>query len=493
MSSRRVVLEALALFAGCAVAFYAILEATGPDPLDIDALFHYKVASLILRHGPWVDISWLPFTVLGEHGTDHQWFFHLLIAPLTVLGTSVHAVNAAAAIAGAAMPAAMLPFLRRAAIPWAPAVALAMMCGADLLPGRYISLRAQDIAVVFMVAMLFALAWRRLAWVGVIAFLFTQSYHGAVTLGMLLATVLGAQVVAERRPQWSAITAIAAGVMLGLLASPWFPRNVGYLIFHTVFKTTDVVPDLVGSEWLPIPPKVLLVTALPAHILFLSGVAAWLLAWRRGERPPVRTDTLAAMVLTAAFLAMALFAWRFVEYYAPFAVLAAALMWRDTNAASRAAGRTRLAASVALAVALAWGGVHGVLAIARAQPRTPFTAYAEMVRYIEAHDPHPMVFNTRWPDFQSLVFWTTSARYVAGLDGHYLLFGDAQRFRVWYQVARGEADDRDDNMRRVAATFGARWAIVAAAQPDIAASFARDRAARLVLKDRDGWLFELVP
>ena len=100
MSARRVALEALAVFAACAAAFYAILEATGPDPFDIDALFHYKVASLILRRGPWVDISWLPYTVLGEHGTDHQWFFHLLIAPLTAFGDSVHAVNAAAPEAG---------------------------------------------------------------------------------------------------------------------------------------------------------------------------------------------------------------------------------------------------------------------------------------------------------------------------------------------------------------------------------------------------------
>jgi len=344
-----------------------------------------------------------------------------------------------------------------------------------------------------MVAALFAMTAGRHVLLGLIAFLFTESYHGAMILALLGAATLAAQWVATRRADLRIVVAVAVGVFAGLILSPWFPDDIGYLIFHTVFKTGSHDPFLVGTEWLKPPLSLLIGGTLVAHALLAGGLFAYGSARARGARGLPGADTLAFGGVTVVFLAMNAMSWRFVEYYAPFAVLAAALMWRDTNAASRAAGRTRLAASVALAVALAWGGVHGVLAIARAQPRTPFTAYAEMVRYIEAHDPHPMVFNTRWPDFQSLVFWTTSARYVAGLDGHYLLFGDAQRFRVWYQVARGEADDRDDNMRRVAATFGARWAIVAAAQPDIAASFARDRAARLVLKDRDGWLFELVP
>jgi len=43
------------------------------------------------------------------------------------------------------------------------------------LPARLIALRAQNIALVLILAMMFAIAWRRTAWVGVIAFLFTQS------------------------------------------------------------------------------------------------------------------------------------------------------------------------------------------------------------------------------------------------------------------------------------------------------------------------------
>ena len=101
--------------------------------------------------------------------------------------------------------------------------------------------------------MMFAIAWRRTAWVGVIAFLFTQSYHGAVIMGLLIACVLGAQAVREGRPQWSAITAVAIGVGAGLLLSPWFPRNAGYLVFHTVFKAGSAAP----SWWAPsgCPPR----------------------------------------------------------------------------------------------------------------------------------------------------------------------------------------------------------------------------------------------
>jgi hypothetical protein len=442
-----------------------------------------------------VDIDWLPFTVLGERGTDHQWLFHLLIAPLTLLGHDAAAVNAACAIAGAATAAAIVPILRRAGVPWAGLVAVTMMFAADILPARFIALRAQNIALVLILAMMFAIAWRRTAWVGVIAFLFTQSYHGAVIMGLLIACVLGAQAVRERRPQWSAITAVAIGVGAGLLLSPWFPRNAGYLVFHTVFKAGSTAPELVGTEWLPSTPRLLLMTCVAANGLLASGFAAWAWRRRRASAVPWGVDTMAAVAMTGIFLGMSIYAWRFIEYYAPFAVLSGALLWRDARAEPSGAGGVRPAFAYAmptlLAAALAWGAHQGWNALEHTK-RTPITAFRDMVAYAEAHDERPMIFNGRWPDFQSMVFWTNRARYVAGLDGHYLAFGDPARFAVWYSISRAGGPEAGNNAQRVARAFGARWVIVARAQTRVAQSFAEDPAARLVLADRDGWLFEVI-
>ncbi len=249
-----------------------------PGLFDIDAQYHYKVARLIREHGPWVDISWLPYTVLGEHGPDHQWLFHLLIAPLTLLGDDLSAVGLASAIVAAAMPAALLLLYKRAAIPFPALFAVAAVLASSALPARYLALRAQDLAVIFMVAALFLMAERRALWAGVVAFLFTESYHGAVILGLLLAADLGARWVIERRIYTACITATAIGVAAGLLLSPWFPDNVRYLLFHTVFKAAKGYVGLVGTEWYAAPAMRMLEESWPAHAML--GSASLPLPWR---------------------------------------------------------------------------------------------------------------------------------------------------------------------------------------------------------------------
>src|SRR5262245_44117222 len=54
--------------------------------LDFDGHFHLRVAQWIAHFGLWTDLPWLPLTVLGERGPDHQWLFHLSLVPYTWLG-----------------------------------------------------------------------------------------------------------------------------------------------------------------------------------------------------------------------------------------------------------------------------------------------------------------------------------------------------------------------------------------------------------------------
>jgi hypothetical protein len=388
MSPRaRTGLESAALFVVFGVAFYAMLAARG-SVLDIDSQYHFKVARLILERGPWVDISWLPFTVLGERGPDHQWLFHLIIAPLTALGNDLRTLHIASAAMAAAMPALIYPFLKRAGVPYALLFVVALMFSGDLLPERFLALRAQDLAVIFMVATLFALAWRKTAWVGALAFLFTQAYHGAVILAAILAATLAARWLRERAFSLRPVTATAVGVLAGLLLSPWFPQNVGYLVFHTLFKATSGDPFLIGQEWFRPPLHLLVTTTLVAHGLLASGIAAVIATRERGRWPALGEETLASFMLAMLFLAMTAFSWRFVEYYGPFAVIAAGLLWRDALRQGIPGRRLRAALPALLTVALAWGIVQGAGLVSQVSHKR-FEAYSEIVRHVEANDANP--------------------------------------------------------------------------------------------------------
>jgi hypothetical protein len=225
----------------------------------------------------------------------------------------------------------------------------------------------------------------------------------------------------------------------------------------------------------------------PAHLLLASGIAAV-----AATRPPLADDTLAFCATTVAFLAMYHFAWRFVEYYVPFAVISASLLWRDALLHKPAPMALRASLGAVLAALIAWGAYHGGTRMREAM-RYEFDGYADMMRYVDAHDARPLVFNVRWSDFQQMMFWSERARYVAGLDGHYLLYGDPRRFATWHEVSSGQTIGRDDNARAIRAAFGAGWAIVPRDKPEIAAALGRDAGATLALQTCDGWLFRLEP
>jgi hypothetical protein len=484
-------LQSLLLFGACAFAFHAML-ARSDLLMDPDALYHFKIARLILERGPWVDVSWLPFTVLGEHGPDHHWLFHLLISPLTLLGSDLDALAWAAAIVGAFVPAALLPMLARAGVPWPALFALAAVAASELMPARFLMLRAQNLALVFMVAALFTLASRRVLWTGIVAFLFKQAYHGAVILGLLAVATLAAHGLVNRRVDIRPALAAAAGVALGLLASPWFPANVDYLIFHTFFKVATGNPELVGTEWYRVPIFLLVQESWPAHALFALGIAAVVAMRPAGTPPRLAPDTLACVAMTLAFLAMYHFAWRFVEYYAPFAVISSGLLLRDANRQRAFETTERRVLAGALAALVAFGIASGMARMKEGM-RFRFDAYADMMRRVDAQDPNPMVFNTHWPDFVRLFYWSERARFVAGLDGHYLLHGDAKRFALWYAIRTGPMNESGNMARVIRESFGAGWVVVPPGHEPIAQALARDPNAKLEMRTRDGWLFRLAP
>ena len=260
-----------------------------------------------------------------------------------------------------------------------------------------------------------------------------------------------------------------------------------------MFKTGSEDPFLVGTEWLEPPWRLLLGASAIAHVVLLGSAVVVL--WRRGkhEATALRPDTLSALMLTGVFLAMNVRSWRFVEYYAPFAVVTAGLLLRDSGWIAAARRTTKGAVAGVLSVALAIGVWTGLTTL-RDGKGERFDAFADFMRYIDAHDAKPMVFNTYWSDFQHMVFWSDRTRYVAGLDGNYLRFGDPVRFRLWYDFSTGHRLDRHDNAAAINQAFGARWIVVSRYQPQLADNLAQDEHAELVMARPDsGWLFEVRP
>ena len=92
---------------------------------------------------------------------------------------------------------------------------------------------------------------------------------------------------------------------------------------------------------------------------------------------------MAAITMTGIFLGMSIYAWRFIEYYAPFAVLSGAPCGEMPRRAFRRGGvRPAFAHAMPtlLAAALAVGAHEGWNVLEHTK-RTPITAFRDMVAY----------------------------------------------------------------------------------------------------------------
>ncbi|MEE4191349.1 MAG: hypothetical protein V2I66_07205, partial [Halieaceae bacterium] len=261
---------------GLCAALLFMLYVAGGEILSVDVFYHFVVAEEIRSQGLWADIPWLPFTVLGEAGTDHHWLFHLLIVPFTWLDDRVWGLKLSVVLLAVLALAAVHQLFRRLAIPH-PFLFAALAMSASLdLPGRFLMLRAQTLALVlFLLAFLLARD-RRYGALLLVSMLFMLSYHGALFVVAIAGLFVLVDLCLDRTLDARLGIAVGAGLLLGTLFSPWFPDNVEYLLFHVLFKGGNADPGLVGSEWFPPSLKELWLLSWPVFLVLAAAVGFYL-------------------------------------------------------------------------------------------------------------------------------------------------------------------------------------------------------------------------
>lgn len=490
VSNRWLAIETLIVFT-TAFCTFTWTMAYLPGFRGIDGFYNIFMARQILEHGPWVDVNWLPFTVLGKSGLDHAWFFHVIIAPFAFFDDPTRAFFWAAVTMGASVPAAMNVAGRFLRIPYSPLFALLTVCAALALPFRFLILRPHNIGIIFMFLGLVALFKHRLIILGLITFLFMQSYQAVVIMGVLTTGYIALVWVHTRKTSIWPLIAVMAGITLGLALSPWFPENLNHLLFHTTFKTQQSYINLTGGEWRPVSWPAVAVLAWIAHLLVLVGLITAGIAMYRDRTRRIKLDTQLFLAISLLFLFSLHHASRFAEYYSPFAVLTAGLLLRDAGFPWRSLISARIA-TVMLTTLLVIGAWQGISAY-RKPPFFDLDQYGDVVKYIQEHgSTGDMIFNANPSDFVMLVPQLPTMRFVTGLDGTFLAYGDTKRFQIWYDltVKTDRLKDQDTG-KIIAETFGAKWAVIEYPRKALIEKLMVSKYAILRAKSQKALLFEI--
>jgi hypothetical protein len=443
------------------MVFMALVQFGTPNLPDNDGFYHIKLAWLMRTEGLKPDFPWMQMTILNaEEFYDHHFLYHVALIPFT-FGDLLAGAKWSAVLFAAIAFLAVWYLFHRQQIPAAWLWALGLLAVSTPFLYRMSVTRAQSLSVGVLALGMVLLLEGRYKWLAVLSFLYVWMYDAFPLL--LAFTVLHAIAIflLEKRLEYRPLLWVGGGMLAGLVVNPYFPDNLIFTYHHLLPKLLNATSISVGNEWYPYETEQLLENSP----LALAAIAAGALALGLTERKmDVRT---AFSLLVALMFGVMLFkARRFIEYFAPFALVFSAFAWAPilrtemenfVNANSLSWLKSRFT-HIVLAVLV---GVGMYLSIPDARKQVAgsksydlFAGASEWL--VQNTEPGERVFNTDWDDFPRLFFYNTHNTYIVGLDPTYMQLYDAELYDDWVAITRGNVDQPSQSILK---RFSSRYVV----------------------------------
>jgi hypothetical protein len=476
---KRARLEGLLVVAVAALTF-GLLEAGRHELWCADGYYHIRSAQILRTHGISRTFPWWQETFLRDHWADKDFLYHLLLVPFT-FGHLVIGAKAAAVVFATGTIATFHHVLRVLRAPGAAWFTLALMAFSPMLLARLAFPRGFVLAIALSLAGTAAIFCRRerLAAGLAAAYAWTHiSYHLLPCIALVY-DLLRPREDGRRSFRMTAWT--VSGMTAGVVVNPYFPNNLRLWWVQNVdvlWTGWEVREDLrLGQELLPPAPGALLATNAGIFVCFAGALG--LLARRKRLSPEGAT----VLLVASGFLALTLRSTVFLEFAFPFAILFAAIVWRDAGV------RLPRVAAAALGVAALALAAKTTATMVDMAPRTRLPDLWGAAAYVRDHVPDgETVFHADWDEFPQLYFVVPGKLYLVGLDPTFMLVTDAARWRLYHDVAYGLVADAYAPIRR---GFRSRYLFATADDLDLLRVARRDPRFLERYRDHAATVFEL--
>jgi hypothetical protein len=448
--ARRIALLAAATWG--AIVF-AGLQFSTPHLVDRDSLYHARYAQLMPERGLSRDFPWTQESVWRDAFSDKEFLFHVLLVPFCRGDDPARGAKVAAWLMGVGLLATLAWVMSkngiRAAWFW---VALVPALGNHFL-FRMQEVRPAILSVILLLVgihLVLNSRWRALAVVG---FIYSWTY----TAPHLLIIFAGIDALArgsdEGRFEWRGLAFAAGGVAAGLVIHPYFPNDLRLwwvMNVQIMTRAWDLGGDpavRLGSEFGPVSLRSLIVSST---LVLACFVGTFLAAAMRGGSFTGRTRRLVACML-GGFL-LYLLSGRFIEYFAPLALLAAASATDDLWSERRFVPANMAGV---LALGLTFFSVRDTLGALRSYPAPDLQGAAA---WMKANVPaNEKIIHLDWGDFPQLFYYDPTHRYLVGLDPMFLYVRSPERLRLLEDVKWGHKPLDPEELSQA---FQSKWLVV---------------------------------
>ncbi|PIS41116.1 MAG: hypothetical protein COT25_04780 [Candidatus Kerfeldbacteria bacterium CG08_land_8_20_14_0_20_42_7] len=447
---------------------------------DPDSFYHIKLAENIAQGSITKEFRWLPFTTLAEHYTDQHFLYHVFLAPFvkylgpftgaklaTTLTASLLIVVFAYVMRNMGMKYPLLwGFLLLTILPFVFRINLAKAPGFSLL--------------ILFIGLL--CAWKR--WhvpLAIVSFVYAWSYGGFILLTFFVIWLsvlrLGTRWVSERmwlarankrvhiswgiffkrlftQPDMYVVYAAILGTVLGVVVSPFFPQNLGYLndqlIQIGIINYRNIID--VGNEWYPQQ-----LIQLVANTILLTLLAVGAIVWGaiHLKRMTVRTWFLFSLFVFS--LLFSLKSQRYVEYYVPLGIAFVASAYSDilthTNL-RKVFSKIFSGRSMRVTISLYAFVIYVIIGVCVVIPRDlmavrsglatgfPYLKTRNAALWLKNNTPeNSIVVHSDWDEFPYLFMWDDHNRFVCGLDPTFLYRQSPDVYWAWVHFSRGETTE----------------------------------------------------
>lgn len=461
-----------------------------------DGYYHVKIAYLYRTgevQAAGADFHWTRESLWNGAFADKDFLFHMYLLPFTLLADGpadadglVIVGKLGNAVLGMLLVLTMFALLRGFGVrrAWLFAISLTVIGGMYFI-FRMNLCRSYLISIILALTGWLLLAREKRLALFLIAVMYTLAYtasHLLLVLAIIRALselMLGAREGSTRmrdlRRNLVLMGCIAGGIVVGVMLHPhaadlmrmWWVQNVVVLalshgealapmlegLSSALGVSVNLKPDVELSLGMELDPTKGSNVLLNTPLLLLSPILLPLIAAVLGWRPS--RETILSSGPALAFFVLYMINTRFIEYAGPFMTLAAALWiggilgcdgynaWKERRPVwSRA-----MPISAALIALILSAGMWIVASYSyRVADRGEVEPAARWLHENpQAHGQ--LVWHDRWDDFTKLFFFASECDYLVGLDPTFFYVNDAQRYRQWVEITRGEVPEFLDIIR----------------------------------------------
>ncbi|MBI5230520.1 MAG: hypothetical protein HY981_04460 [Candidatus Magasanikbacteria bacterium] len=461
-----------------AIAGYFIYLQWGAGFADPDSFYHAGVSTImgqkqiILKQ-----FAWFTFNNFNGQFVDHQFLYHLLLAPFTLFISPLVVTKTIAVILAVLFFVVFDFILKRTGIRNRLIYIFILLTTSPFIVRLNLA-KAGSLALILLLLGTYGLWHKKYTLLFFTTFLYVWTHAGWMSMGVVYFTWILARILTKDNPLPSiygnnifgmstkyirtlfidrALWAIGGGVLFGIVFNPYFPNNlkfywqqavqIGLVNYQSVIN--------VGNEWYPFPIAKLFTELIGIWIVFAVALAAFIflcLCTQQNELRP-RTRALAVKLLHSTILAglwftLTLKSARYVEYLAPTALIAGAFLMEISlrlgawtylkKYAQPHRALYRMLAFALLIFYIGWSAYESQAIRVFLTQTLPWTRFEKSSAYLAAHTPDTtLVFHTNWSDAPLLFFHNTHNRYMAGLDPTFFYLANPELFRRYIDIAQG--------------------------------------------------------